>query len=230
MLKVSKRFFKLQNIIKKKKYSYDIAINLLKKLSTTKFVESAEAHILLNTKNKKNNQYLRAQLSFPHSINKKIKIAVFCELEEMNVDFITDVHIIGTDSIVKNIESGNIDFNVLITTQKYMPIITKYARFLGPKGLVPSTKLGTLTTNIDESIHKIKNGNIEYKTDKNGIIHITFGKLNFTETQLKENLSALYFSVIQKKPVDMRTSFINSFHICTTMSPSILLDIHSFKK
>lgn len=228
-MKHSKRFLTLKNSIKLKSYPYKIAIDLLKTFTTSKFVESVEAHIALNLIVKNITHHVRSQLIFPYGTGKKQRIAVFDDSDN-NAEFLNfGASIVGIDNILKQIADRKIDFDILITTPLNMPKLLKFGKILGPKGLMPNPNLGTITSNIKESILLFKNGKMEYKTDKMGVVHVVFGKLNFPNEQLIANLHTLYLSIIDSKPIEKRGNFIKSFTICSTMSPSIFLDLQSFK-
>jgi large subunit ribosomal protein L1 len=135
----------------------------------------------------------------------------------------------GSDDLVESIAAGKLDFDILITTPQLMPKLAKLGRVLGPKGLMPSPKSGTVTQNLKETINEFKKGKIEYRADKTGIVHLNFGKANFSEKELKENLLAVYNSIEKNKPSGVKGKYFKSFFICTTMSPSIKLELSSFK-
>lgn len=204
------------------------SIAILKHTTKSKFIETTEAHINLNFK--KFNQRLSKTIIFPHNINKKNKIIVLT----------TDKHIIkakeaGAD-IIKNEDSINellynpINFDILIATPEIIPKLTKFGKILGPKGLMPSVKSGTLVSHSElvSTIKEFKKGKFEYKNDSTGNIHIGFGKINFSNNQLIENLKFLYESIKKNKPKGIKGIYFNSIYICTTMSPSIKLNINEF--
>jgi large subunit ribosomal protein L1 len=229
MKKYSKRIKLLKDLITKESYPLQESISLLKKLGTAKFIESVEAHISLNIDPKYANQQLRTSLVLPNGTGKNLKIAVFTE-----PDFVADVlkmgaTIAGSDDLLEEMNAGKLDFDLLITTPQLMPKLAKLGRILGPKGLMPSPKSGTVTQNLKESITEFKKGKLEYRADKTGIVHINFGKISFTEEQLIENLIAVYNSVDKNKPSGVKGKYFKSFNICTSMSPSLNLDLSSFK-
>jgi large subunit ribosomal protein L1 len=168
-------------------------------------------------------------LVLPNGTGKILRIAVFTQAEEAEEALKLGATIAGSDQLIEEISNGKIDFDVLITTPQNMPKLAKLGRVLGPKGLMPSPKSGTVTQNLKEAISEFKKGKLEYRADKTGIVHLSFGKANFSEEQLKENLVSVYNSIEKNKPSGVRGKYFKSFHICTTMSPSILLEINSFK-
>lgn len=230
MNKISKRFEKLKSLIEDNKlYSYDEAIKLVQTMGTTKFLESVEAHISLNIDPKFTNQQLRTHLNLPNGTGKQIKIAVLTESESSLELIKNGATIVGFEDLLEEISKGILNFDILLTTPQYMPRLAKFGKILGPKGLMPSPKSGTVTTNLKDAIGEFKGGKVEYRADKTGIVHLNFGKLNFSEIQLKENLLAVYNSINKNKPVGVKGKYFKSFYICSTMSPSIQIDLTSFK-
>lgn len=228
MVKISKRFQILKNQINNIKYSYKDAIKSIKNLATAKFLESIEAHINLNINPKYINQQIRSSIILPYGTGNKRKIAVITD--NVSEAFLWGADIAGTENIYNQISQGIINFDVLLTTPQYMPNLFKFSKFLGPKGLMPSLKSGTIATNLELLIKEFKQGKLEYRTDKSGIIHIIFGKANFLESELEDNLLNIYYSIEKNKPFGIKGKFFKSFFICTTMSPSICIDLNSFHK
>ena len=224
MKKYSRRFLILKNLINKKIYSIKNAITLLKKFNTTKFVEKAEIHINLIK-----NIEINSSIILPYSVNKKLKIAIF-DKEIFKEKYINlGAYKVGMESLYNEIENNILDFDILITLPIYMPKLIKLNNILKIKNLLPSIKNNTITSNIEISLLELQKGKIEYKSDKYSNIHLIFGNTLFSENQLKENLIAIYNSIQQNKFKNLKNNFIKSFSICTTMSPSIKLDINDFK-
>jgi len=229
MKKSSKRLKLLQSLITKEAYTVKESIALLKKLGTAKFVESVEAHISLNIDPKYANQQLRTSLVLPNGTGKSLRIAVFTEPDYVNDVLEMGATIAGSDDLLEEMNAGKLDFDLLITTPQLMPKLAKLGRVLGPKGLMPSPKSGTVTQNLKEAINEFKKGKLEYRADKTGIVHLSFGKISFTEEQLIENLLALHSSIEKNKPTGVKGRYFKSFNICTTMSPSLNVDLSAFK-
>jgi large subunit ribosomal protein L1 len=229
MKKYSKRINELRTKLTKESYSFDESVDLVKEFGTAKFLESVEAHISLNIDPKYANQQLRTSLVLPNGTGKNLKIAVFTEPDYVAEVLKMGATIAGSDDLLEEMSAGKLDFDLLITTPQLMPKLAKLGRVLGPKGLMPSPKSGTVTQNLKESITEFKKGKLEYRADKTGIVHISFGKVSFTEEQLVENLLAVYNSVEKNKPSGVKGKYFKSFNICTTMSPSLNLDLSSFK-
>ena len=230
MKKYNKRIKNLNSLITEESYPINQAVTLLKDLATAKFAESVEAHISLNIDPKYGNQQLRTSLVLPHGTGKVLKIAVFTESEYVTEALEQGAIIAGSDDFLDDMSGGNLDFDILITTPKLMPKLAKLGRILGPKGLMPSPKSGTVTTNIKETISEFKKGKLEYRADKTGIVHLSFGKASFTVDQLEENLTAVFESIERNKPSGVKGRYFKSFNVCTTMSPSLTIQLNSFKK
>ena len=229
MKKESKRTRNLKTLLTKPSYPIDEGIALLKKLGTAKFIESVEAHISLNIDPKYANQQLRTSLVLPNGTGNSLRIAVFTEADYVGEMIKSGATLAGSDDLIEEISSGKLNFDLLITTPQLMPKLAKLGRILGPKGLMPSPKSGTVTQNLKEAINEFKKGKLEYRADKTGIVHLSFGKVNFTEEQLLENLIAVYSSIEKNKPTGVKGRYFKSFNICTTMSPSLTLDLSTFK-
>lgn len=229
MRKLSRR--QNENIKKIKNISYsniEEAIAVLKDTATTKFVESVELHANLNINPKYADQQLRTTVTLPNGIGKEIKIAVLTNEENFSEAKSAGAIIVGNDDLIEQINQGNIQFDLLIATPNMMPKLAKLGRVLGPKGLMPSPKSGTVSSTLETTITEFKKGKFEYKADKTGIVHVSFGKSNFTENQLIENLKELYKSIEQNRPSGVKGKYFKSLFICTSMGPSIKLDLDSF--
>lgn len=232
MKKHSKRFNKLKELVQKEIYSLDEGISLLKtfaEVGSLKFIESVEAHVCLNIDPKYANQQLRTSLVLPNGTGKLLKIAVFTDIENINQVKKFGPSVVGADDLLEDITNGKFDFDILLTSPQLMPKLTKLGKILGPKGLMPSPKSGTVTQNFQETINEFKKGKLEYRADKTGIVHLNFGKINFSEKQLKENLLTVYNSIDKNKPSGVKGRYLKSFNICTTMSPSINIELSSLR-
>ncbi len=184
----------------------------------------------LNIDPKYANQQLRTSLVLPNGTGKTLRIAVFTEPDYVPEVLKMGATIAGSDDLIEQITAGKLDFDLLITTPQNMPKLAKLGKVLGPKGLMPSPKSGTVTQNLGAAISEFKKGKVEYRADKTGIVHLSFGKINFSETELKENLVSVYNSIEKNKPTGVKGRYFKSFTICSTMSPGISLELNSFKK
>ena len=205
------------------------AINILKQTSTVKFIETVELHANLNIDPKYANQQLRTTVTLPNGVGKSIKIAVLTNETNHSEAESAGADIVGDTDLIEQISQGNIEFDLLIATPDMMPKLAKLGRVLGPKGLMPSPKSGTVTTTLTETLSDFKKGKFEYKADKTGSVHISFGKSDFTDLQLVENLTALYQSIEQNRPSGVKGKYFKSIFICTTMGPSLKLDASIFE-
>ena len=230
MRKLSRRHIENRNKTKNQIPSnLEEAILLLKETSTVKFIESVELHANLNIDPKYADQQLRTTVTLPNGIGKQTRIAVLTNEENFEEAKLAGADIIGNDDLIEEITKGSINFDLLIATPNMMPKLAKLGRVLGPKGLMPSPKSGTVSSTLESTLTEFKKGKFEYKADKTGIVHVNFGKTDFTSTQLMENLTALYKSIEQNRPPGVKGKYFKSLFICTTMGSSIKLDLNIFQ-
>jgi len=229
MRKLSRRQKENLSRIKDKVYSnLEEAISTLKETATTKFVESVELHANLNIDPKYADQQLRTTVTLPNGVGKQTTIAVLTNEENFDEAKLAGADLIGSDDLIEEITQGNINFDLLIATPNMMPKLAKLGRVLGPKGLMPSPKSGTVSSTLTATLTDFKKGKFEYKADKTGVVHVNFGKSNFTDSQLIENLQALYKSIEQNRPSGVKGKYFKSLFICTSMGPSIKLELDLF--
>ena len=229
MPKLSRRYKETVKKTQNKSYSdLNEAIQVLKETATTKFIESVELHANLNIDPKYADQQLRTTVTLPHGVGKQLNIAVLTNDENFDEATNAGADIVGNEELIDNITKGNINFDLLIATPNMMPKLAKLGRVLGPKGLMPSPKSGTVSSTLEATITEFKKGKFEYKADKTGVVHVNFGKSDFSENQLLENLQALYNSIEKNRPSGVKGKYFKSLFICTTMGPSIKLDLNSF--
>ncbi|MCX8095206.1 MAG: 50S ribosomal protein L1 [Caldisericia bacterium] len=222
---MSKRYEALLSKIEKgKTYDPNEAFKLIKELGTAKFDESVEVHIKLNIDPKQTDQTVRGSVLLPHGIGKTKRVLAFVrgdkikEAEEAGADYI------GDQEIIEKVLNGWFEFDAVVATPDMMPAISKLGKVLGPRGLMPNAKAGTVTQDIGRVIKEIKMGKIEFKTDKLGNIHSVIGKVSFEEDKLKENFIALIDAILKARPPSVKGQYIKSIYITTTMGPSIKLD------
>lgn len=227
MKKHSKRFKSLQILLKKPVYSIDSGIKLLKQFNTTKFIESIEAHIKICAGDLTRNQQMRGSVQLPYGTGTQKRVAVYCDLENVPKVKEAGAVIAGFNDLMDDLQKGIINFDVLLTTPSLMPQLSKLGKILGPKSLMPSAKSGTLTSNLEDAVREFSKGKMEYRADKSGIIHCTLGKSSFSEFELKENLISLCKSLQQGKSIVFSKKNFESFFLCSSMSPSINIDINS---
>lgn len=225
MMKLSKRVERNKQKIEKRLYNQADAIHLVKEIANANFVESVEAHISLAIDPKYSDQQLRSTLILPKGTGKTKRVAVLMPLEAITPEYKDLADVIGSDDLIEQITKGNLNFDILIATPDMMPKLAKLGKTLGPKGLMPSPKAGTVTTDIRLTLEEFKKGKLEYRADKAGIVHLLIGKSDFTESDLLENLLAVYSSIETNKPPGVKGRYFKTFYICSTMGPSIQIDI-----
>nr|QWK42468.1 ribosomal protein L1 [Macrocystis pyrifera] len=229
MRKLNKRTKENRQKVEKRLYSQNDAIRILKETANAKFIESVEAHISLSIDPKYSDQQLRSTLILPKGTGNTKRIAVLMPLESITPEYEELADIIGSDDLIETITKGDINFDILIATPDMMPKLAKLGRILGPKGLMPSPKAGTVTTDVKLTLEEFKKGKLEYRADKTGIVHLLIGKSNFADSDLLENLFAVYTSIENNKPPGVKGRYFKTFHICSTMGPSIEIDIAALK-
>nr|YP_009395874.1 ribosomal protein L1 [Herposiphonia versicolor]ARW64854.1 ribosomal protein L1 [Herposiphonia versicolor] len=230
MVKRSRRYLQIcQEVDKNMFYSPDEALNLLKKVSSVHFTETLEAHIILGLDPKYADQQLRSTVILPQGSGKIVKVAVITQGSNLDKAVNAGADVVGSQDLIEEILQGRLDFDKLIVTPDIMLLIAKLGRILGPKGLMPSPKSGTVTNNLESAINEFKAGKLEYKIDRSGIVHVPLGKLNFSVEALKLNLKALRESIDKNKPAGSKGKYWKSLHLSSTMGPGIPIDINLFK-
>jgi large subunit ribosomal protein L1 len=213
-------------IDKSKLYSVKEALKLAEETSTTKFDSTVELHIRLGVDPRHADQNIRASLALPEGTGKSVKVAVFAEADDVVKAKAAGADIAGTDEFIQQLEKGIIDFDILVATPAVMPKLGKYARVLGPKGLMPSPKSGTVTTDVAKAIKEVKAGKVEYRVDSNGIVHLGIGKVSFGAARLEKNATAVISSIKAAKPASVKGNYLISAYISTSMGPSVKLSVN----
>ena len=209
---------------KGKVYTLKEAIELAQKTSPFKFDATMEAHVRLGVDPRQADQNIRTTVVLPNGNGKTIKVAVFAPLDECKKAIAAGADTAEDEEFLKKLEKGTIDFDVLISTPAYMPKLGKYARLLGPKGLMPNPKAGTVTTDIEKAVKEAKAGKVEYRVDKQSIVHIGLGKVSFGTDKLLENANTFFDSLKSQKPASIKGSFVKSVFITTSQGPSIAVE------
>ena len=225
-IKASKRFKKLIEISKNKQIeTIEEAIKKVKKNCTSKFNESIDVSFTLNLKNKKEEANLRTIVNLPNGNGKKIKIAVLCEESKIKDAKNSGADFTNSDNLIKDITDGKINFDKLIATPSMMSKMGKLGKILGPKGLMPNPKLGTVTDDIQSAVKAIKTGQIEIKNDKDGNLSASIGKKSFPDTKIKENYDNFKQTILKEKPIGIKGDFIISAFLTSTMGISYKLKL-----
>jgi large subunit ribosomal protein L1 len=215
-----KNFRKAAELIEKgKTYKLGEALELATKTSPVKFDASVEVHINLSVDPRHADQNIRDNLVLPAGTGKTVRVAV---LDDSKVD---GADLNGVETILKALEKGEVNFDILIATPAQMPALGKYARLLGPRGLMPNPKSGTVTTDVARAVAEAKAGRVEYRVDTTGIVHVAVGKVSFGTKKLEDNVRALFASIKGNKPASVKGTYVKAVHITTTMGPSITVDI-----
>ncbi|MEK6734005.1 MAG: 50S ribosomal protein L1 [Pseudomonadota bacterium] len=210
-----------------KQYSIGEATSFLKNNSFTKFDSSLEVVCVLGVDTKHSDQQVRGVVSMPHGTGKKVRVAVFAKEAKLEEAKSAGADIAGADDLVQDIQAGKIDFDYCIATPDMMGVVGKVAKILGPKGLMPNPKLGTVTPDVVGAIKKAKAGQVEFRAEKAGIVHAGVGKLSFAENNLVENVQALLSAVVKARPAASKGAYLKSVYLSSTMGPSLPIDVAS---
>lgn len=224
MAKKGKKFVAAKAMVEVgKKYELAEAVELVKKVSFSKFTGSLEVHVKTSADPKYNDQLIRGTVVLPHGTGKTVKVAAFVSDDKIDAAKKAGADIAGSTELLEKIEKGEINFDVLVTTNDMMRDLAKVAKVLWPKGLMPSPKAGTVATNLDVAIEEIKKGRVEFKLDKTGNVHVAVGKLSFTDQQLQDNISTLLHAMIEHKPSGIKGNLIQKVVLAPTMGPGVPL-------
>ena len=227
-MRKTKKFKQIQeNYNLNKTFLIEDAVEIVKKLSTSKFDESIDISVQLGIDAKKTDQLVRGVLSLPKGSEKKIRIAVFATGDDIELAKKAGADVVGGEDLIEEIKSGKIDFEKCISTPDMMPKVGALGQVLGPKGLMPNPKLGTVTKKIDEAIKNIKSGQIEFKTDKSGIVHASIGKSSFSVEDIVKNIKYFYQELSKTKPSTSKGIFLKKMYLNSTMGPGLKIDMNS---
>lgn len=202
-------------------YSLSDAIALAKKTSVVKFDASVELHIKLNVDPKHADQNIRESIVLPAGTGKKLTVAVFAEAEDAKKAKAAGADIVGEDDFLQRLDKGQFDFDVLVSTPKLMARLGKYAKDLGPRGLMPNPKSGTVTNDVAKAVTESKGGKVEFRVDSTGIVHLATGKVSFSDKDLATNIETVFASIKNAKPTSIKGTYVDSIYISTSMGPSI---------
>lgn len=228
MSKVSKKQKKILELMKQNHlYPASEAINLLKQFASSKFRESVDISVNLGIDARKSDQVVRSSTNLPKGTGKVVRVAVFAQGDNATKAKDAGADIVGFEDLADKIKSGSMDFDVVIATPDAMRIVGQLGQILGPRGLMPNPKVGTVTTNVESAVKDAKSGQVRYRTDKNGIIHCTVGKVDFQADDIIENIVALINDLKKAKPTSSKGQYLKKISLSTTMGPGIAIDISS---
>ena len=225
MPKISKRYSAVAGKVEDRTYAPLDAVELVKANATAKFDETVEAHARLGIDPKYTDQQLRTTVALPHGTGQSVRIAVIARGEKVAEAKAAGADLAGDDELVETIAKGEMEFDLLIATPDMMPKVAKLGRVLGPRGLMPNPKAGTVTTDLASAINEFKAGKLEFRADRTGIVHVRFGKASFDAAKLLDNLKALQETIDRNKPSGAKGRYWKSLYITSTMGPSVEVDV-----
>jgi len=225
MAKLTKRIRAIREKIEAGRlYPVEEAFELLKEISSVKFKESVEVCINLGVDPRKSDQVVRGSTVLPKGTGKTVRVAVFAQAANADAAREAGADIVGFEDLAEEIKGGKLDFDVVIATPDAMRVVGKLGQILGPRGLMPNPKVGTVTPNVVEAVNNAKAGQVRYRTDKGGIIHCTIGKVDFPPADLKQNLEALLKDLVKMKPSSAKGVYLEKITVSSTMGPGLTLE------
>ncbi|KEZ75810.1 50S ribosomal protein L1 [Salinisphaera hydrothermalis] len=225
MAKVSKRKAAIRDQIDPVKvYPVDEALDLLKKLASAKFSETVEVAVNLGVNARKSDQNVRGSTVMPNGTGKSVRVAVFTQGDNVEKAKAAGADIVGLNDLAEQVQAGEIDFDMVVATPDAMPVVGRLGQILGPKGLMPNPKTGTVTADVETAVKNAKAGQVQYRTDKAGIIHAPIGKIDFDNQALLENLAALIQDLKKAKPANAKGVYFKKVSLSTTMGPGLTVD------
>ncbi|WP_220720167.1 50S ribosomal protein L1 [Agarivorans litoreus] len=228
MAKLSKRMRAInEKVDSTKEYPVNEAVALLKELASAKFLESVDAAVNLGVDPRKSDQNVRGATVLPHGTGRNVRVAVFTQGANAEAATEAGADVVGMDDLAAQVKAGEMDFDVVIASPDAMRVVGQLGQILGPRGLMPNPKVGTVTPNVADAVKLAKAGQIRYRNDKNGIIHTTIGKADFDADKLKENLEALVVALKKAKPAQSKGQFIKKVSLSTTMGAGLTIDVTS---
>ncbi|MFZ1250468.1 MAG: 50S ribosomal protein L1 [Candidatus Microsaccharimonas sp.] len=207
-----------------KLYSLEEAVTLATETNPAKFDASVEVHVRLNVDPRQADQNIRATVSLPHGTGKTIRVAVFAPEADHKAAKDAGADVVGDETFVAQLDKEALDFDILVATPQYMPKLGKYARLLGPRGLMPNPKSGTVATDVAKAVKEAKAGKVEYRVDKQAIIHLGVGKVSFGADKLTDNVKAFFESLQSQKPSSLKGGYVKTITVSTTMGPGVKVE------
>lgn len=228
MATISKR----QQVIEKaytpgKVYTFEEAVKILVTLPPAKFIESFDVSVNLGIDARKSEQVVRGSVVMPHGTGKTVRVAVFTQGANADAAKAAGADLVGMDDLAQQIQAGNMDFDVVVASPDAMGVVGRLGQVLGPRGLMPNPKVGTVTMDVATAVKNAKGGQVRYRSDKNGIVHCSIGKINFDANALKENLQALLENLRKTKPSASKGIYMKKVTLSTTMGPGLVIDLAS---
>lgn len=205
-------------------YSPLEAVKLVKEMASANFDETVEAHFRLGIDTRKADQNIRGSISLPHGTGKTVRVAVFAEGAQAEQAAEAGADVIGSDELIAQIQKGEINFDAAIATPMMMAKVGRIGKILGPRGLMPNPKLGTVTMDVAKMVSELKAGRVEYRADRYGICHVPLGRVSFDEQKLVENYAALYTEILRVKPASAKGKYVKSISVSSTMGPGVKID------
>ena len=228
MAKLSKRFQGLRSSIDSNvHYSIDEAIELVKKTATAKFDESVDVAINLGVDSRKSDQVIRGSVVLPKGTGKTVRVAVFTQGANVEAAKEAGADVVGFEDLAAEVKAGNLDFDVVIASPDAMRIVGQLGTILGPRGLMPNPKVGTVTPNVSEAVRNAKAGQVQYRTDKAGVVHATIGRASFAAADLRENFNTLLDAVVKAKPAATKGQYLKKIALSSTIGPGVRVDVGS---
>ena len=229
-MKLSKRKQQFAALVDpKKNYSIPEAVDLLKKAPRAKFDETVELAFKLTVDPKQSDQMVRGTVALPHGTGKSVRVACFCREDLQAKAKEAGADVVGADDLVEKVRKGEINFDVAVSAPNMMKEVGTLGKILGPKGLMPNPKVGTVTQDVAKAVREVKAGRIEFKLDKQADIHVSVGKISFSDKALSENILVLYQTLWKSKPSSVKGSFIQRMTLSSTMGPGISIDLAQLK-
>lgn len=213
-----------KKIERNKLYDPEEALNLVKEMASAKFDETVEAHVKLGVDPRHADQQVRGTVSLPHGTGKTLKVLVFAKGEKVKEAELAGADHVGAEDLAEKIQGGWFDFDVAVATPDMMAVVGKLGKILGPRGLMPNPKAGTVTFDVERTIKELKAGRIEYRVDKTSIVHVPIGRVSFEVEKLQDNLNAFAEALIKAKPAAAKGQYMRSVNICSTMGPSVKIN------
>ena len=213
-----------KDIEREKRYSLGEAIAVVKKAASTKFDETVELSLNLNVDPRHADQMVRGVVSLPHGVGRTVRVAVFARDAKADEARAAGADIVGAEDLAENVRQGKIDFDRCIATPDLMPVVGRLGKILGPRGMMPNPKLGTVTSDVADAVRVVKAGQVEYRAERAGIVHAGVGKVSFSEDRIAENIRALFDAVVKAKPRAVKGTYMKRATLSSTMGPGVRID------